>query len=77
MRFIKCTLLAVISFFTALTASAQITEEAYQEALELGYRPYPYSFVQLQAGVGVTPTNKSFGNLLTPTFSAAYGRFFG
>lgn len=77
MRFLKCTLLAVISFCSALTATAQITEEAYQEAKELGYRPYPYSFVQLQAGVGVTPTNKSFGNLLSPTVSVAYGRFFG
>ena len=77
MRFLKCTLLAVLSFLTSLTATAQITEEAYQEAKELGYRPYPYSFVQLQAGVGVTPTNKSFGNLLSPTVSLAYGRFFG
>ena len=27
--------------------------------------------------MGVTPTNKSFGNLLSPTVSLAYGRFFG
>lgn len=77
MRFLKCSLLAVMTFFGILTASAQITEEAYQEALRLGYRPYPYSFVQVQGGVGFTPTNKSFGDLLSPTASLAYGRFFG
>ncbi len=77
MRFFKSSLLAVMAFFGFLTGSAQITEEAFQEALQLGYRPYPYSFVQVQGGVGVTPTNKSLGDLLSPTASIAYGRFFG
>ena len=77
MRFFKCSLLAVMTFFVSLTSSAQITEEAYQEALKLGYRPYPYSFVQVQGGVGVTPTNKKFTDLLSPTASLSFGRFFG
>jgi outer membrane protein OmpA-like peptidoglycan-associated protein len=77
MRFLKSSLLAIVALFSCLSMSAQITEEAYQEALKLGYRPYPYSFVQVQGGVGVTPTNKKFTDLLSPTASVAFGRFFG
>lgn len=77
MRFLKPTLICAVAFFCALTATAQITEANYREALSLGYQPYPYSFVQVQGGLGTTFTNKAFSDLLVPTASVAYGRFFG
>lgn len=77
MRFLKTLLLAVMTLCGVVTASAQITEEAYQEALKLGYRPYPYSFVQLQGGLGATLTNKAVSDLMVPTASVSFGRFFG
>ncbi len=50
--------------------------EACKEAQELGYKPQPYGFVQLQGGVGTTFTDVSALNLLTPTFSVAGGYMF-
>jgi len=43
------------------------------EAQELGYRPYPYGFIQVQGGVGTTFTDVSCWKLLSPTFSIAAG----
>ena len=50
--------------------------EACKEAQELGYKPRPYGFVQLQGGDGTTVTDVSALNLLTPTFSVAGGYMF-
>ena len=77
MRLIKTFLLSAVAFFGTLTASAQTTEADYQEALQLGYRPAPYWFVQAQGGFGTTFTNKSFTDLMSPTASIGFGRFFG
>lgn len=80
MHIFKTTLLAVAALFCATSASAQ--EAAHcdnaccAEAQALGYKPYPYNFVQLQGGLGTTFTNKSFTDLLSPTASVGVGRFF-
>ena len=60
------------------TASAQCSENnCSQEAHELGYKPYPYGFVQLQGGVSTTFTDVNAFKLLTPTYSVAGGYMFG
>ncbi|MBQ2181779.1 MAG: hypothetical protein II400_05980 [Bacteroidaceae bacterium] len=56
MRIIK-TLIAVAALFAGLTANAQ-TSAADLEAQELGYKPYPHWFIQVQGGVGTTFTNR-------------------
>jgi len=71
---LKKTLLIAAAMLTGMAATAQT--EAEQEALELGYKPYPYNFVQLQGGVGTTFTNVSFTDLISPTASIGIGRFF-
>lgn len=59
------------------TASAQCCGgDACKEAQELGYKPQPYGFVQLQGGVGTTFTDVSALDLITPTFSVAGGYMF-
>ncbi|MCR4613902.1 MAG: OmpA family protein [Bacteroidaceae bacterium] len=74
MTFFKRTLLAAAAIACALTASAQ---DAYEsEAWELGYKPYPYNFIQLQGGIGETFTNAKFTDIMTPTASIGFGRFF-
>lgn len=50
--------------------------EACKEAEELGYKPQPYNFIQLQGGVSTTFTDVNALNLITPTFSLAGGRMF-
>lgn len=74
MTLLKRTLLTVAAITCGLTAMAQ---EAYDdEARELGYRPYPYTFIQVQGGIGETFTNASFTDIMTPTASIGFGRFF-
>lgn len=55
-----------------LSASAQ-SQEAIQEEQSLGYRPQPYTFIQVQGGA-----NKVFspGSKFGPTFSLGVGRMF-
>ena len=77
MRFLRNSLVAAVACLCTVSASAQTTEADYQEALKLGYRPYPYWFAQIQGGVGTTFTNKSFTDLISPTASVGFGRFFG
>lgn len=50
--------------------------ECCKEAQDLGYKPYPYSFIQVQGGFGTTLTDVSAFKLLTPTYSIAFGRMF-
>jgi len=74
MNFIKKSLLTLATLACGLSMSAQ---DAYdEEAQELGYKPYPYNFIQLQGGVGETFSNAKFSDLITPTASVAFGRFF-
>lgn len=74
MTFFKRTLLAVAAIACGLTVSAQDAYE--QEAWDLGYKPYPYNFIQLQGGIGETFTNAKFTDIMTPTASIGIGRFF-
>ena len=74
MTFFKKSLLAVAALTCALTASAQSVYD--EEAQELGYKPYPYNFIQLQGGIGETFTNAKFTDIVTPTVSLGIGRFF-
>ena len=46
------------------------------ESQELGYKPYPYNFIQVQGGFGTTFTDVSCWKLLSPTFSIGIGRMF-
>lgn len=46
------------------------------EADELGYKPFPYGFIQVQGGLGTTLTDVTFTKLLSPTFSIAAGKMF-
>ena len=46
------------------------------ESQELGYKPYPYNFIQVQGGFGTTFTDVSCWKLLSPTFSIGVGRMF-
>ncbi len=77
MQIFKKTLLVLTTALCSLGASAQAQHACCQEAQQLGYRPYPYTFVQLQGGLGTTFTNKAFTDLLSPTASVGFGRFFG
>ena len=74
MRIIK-TLIAVAALFAGLTENAQ-TSAADLEAQELGYKPYPHWFIQVQGGVGTTFTNRKFTDLISPTASVGFGRWF-
>ena len=74
MTFFKKSLLAVAALTCALTASAQSAYD--EEAQELGYKPYPYNFIQVQGGIGETFTNAKFTDIISPTVSLGVGRFF-
>lgn len=74
MRNFKAILFAGAAAFCSIQASAQ--DLACTEAQELGYKPYPYNFIQVQGGVGSTFTDVSCWKLLTPTYSIGVGRMF-
>jgi len=67
-------IMAAIAFFGCQVLSAQ---ECTGECQELGYRPYPHGFIQLQGGVGTTLTDVEFTKLLNPTASIGAGAWFG
>ena len=67
-------LMAAIAFFGCQALFAQ---ECTGECQELGYRPYPHSFIQLQGGVGTTLTDVECLKLLSPTASIGAGAWFG
>ncbi len=72
MRNLKSIIATTVLGLVALTANAQ-NPEAEAEAQALGYKPQPYTFVQVQGGV-----NKVFspGSKFNPTFSVGVGRMF-
>lgn len=79
MRYIKSIITAClmgISCVSALAQSESCPEEGCPEAQALGYKPYPYNFIQVQGGVGTTFTDVSCWKLLNPTFSIGVGRMF-
>ena len=73
MRIIKSLFATALMAVGALTASAQ---ECEGECQTLGYRPYPYGFIQLQGGLGTTLTDVSLTKLLSPTASIGAGAWF-
>ena len=75
MKRTKLTILtAAMAIFCCQSLSAQ---ECTGECQELGYRPYPHGFIQLQGGVGTTFTDVEFTKLLSPTASIGAGAWFG
>ena len=72
MRNLKSIIATVVLGLVSLTATAQ-NPEADAEAQLLGYKPQPYTFIQVQGGV-----NKIFspGSKFNPTFSIGVGRMF-
>ena len=81
MRMIKTILAAAMLFVCGMTAQAQEkcsgNDECCKEAQALGYKPYPYGFVQLQGGVNTVFTDVKFTDLINPTASVGFGYWFG
>ena len=80
MRIIKSLIAAAGIALCAVNASAQ-TEDTmpggvWQEANELGYKPNPYYFIQVQGGAGTLLTDIGATKLISPTFSVAVGDMF-
>ena len=80
MRIIKSLIAATGIALCGVTAMAQ-TETTmpggvWQEAQELGYKPNPYYFIQVQGGAGTLLTDIGATKLITPTFSVAVGDMF-
>ena len=75
MRMIKTILAAAMFFVCGMATQAQECSNC-KEAQDLGYKPYPYGFVQLQGGVGTTFTDVNFTDLLSPTASVGFGYWF-
>lgn len=80
MRNIKKNLSVVVMGLSSVVAVAQVDssiEGGYLvESQELGYKPYPYGFIQVQGGMSTTFTDVSCWKLLSPTFSIAVGDMF-
>ncbi len=72
MRNLKSIIATAMLGLVSLTATAQ-NPEAIAEAQALGYKPQPYTFIQVQGGI-----NKVFspGSKLNPTFSLGVGYMF-
>ncbi len=72
----------VSAFMTLFCLSVQAQDkccgdkECCEEAQALGYKPYPYGFIQVQGGVGTTFTDVNFTDLLSPTASVGFGAWF-
>jgi len=72
MRFTKTLILAAMASLCSIGMKAQCCGSSC-EGEQLGYKPYPYNFIQVQGGV-----NKVFspGSKMNPTFSLGVGRMF-
>lgn len=77
---LKAIIIASVVALCSVSAVAQedsSIEGGYlAESQELGYKPYPYNFIQVQGGFGTTFTDVSCWKLLSPTYSLAVGRMF-
>lgn len=78
MRIFKSLIAAAGIALCSVNAMAQteVAGNVCQEAQELGYKPYPYYFIQLQGGAGTLLTDIGFTKLINPTFSVAVGDMF-
>lgn len=72
MRFSKTLIVAALAMVSSIGMKAQCCGSSC-EAEQLGYKPYPYNFIQVQGGI-----NKVFspGSQINPTFSLGVGRMF-
>ena len=76
MRLTKTLFVAAFAFVCSIGMKAQSCCEGGAESMELGYKPYPYWFVQVQGGVNTVFTDVPFYKHLQPTFSLGIGRMF-
>ncbi|MBQ0022842.1 MAG: OmpA family protein [Prevotellaceae bacterium] len=80
MRNFKTVIAALIIAFCGASATAQAQSccgsDECKEAQDLGYKPYPYGFIQIQGGMGTTLTDVSCFKLLEPTYSIGGGYMF-
>ena len=80
MRIIKSFIAVALFTLCGATAAAQtevtMPGGVWEEAQELGYKPNPYYFIQLQGGAGTLLTDIGATKLITPTFSVAFGDMF-
>lgn len=66
-----------IAMAAMCSLSAMAQSYAEEEAYELGYKPQPYGFIQLQGGAGTTFSNiDNFSSYLSPTASVGIGAMF-
>ncbi len=72
---LKSTIAASLVALCGLNASAQNTAAEQQEQ-ELGYKPQPYYFIQVQGGAGTTFTDVNNIKIAKPTFGLAVGGMF-
>jgi len=71
---LKSAIAASMVALCSMNASAQTAAET--EENELGYKPQPYYFVQVQAGGATTFTDVNNFKIVKPTFSVAVGGMF-
>lgn len=81
MRIFKSFIAAVGILFCSGHAMAQTEANEptrlQQASNELGFKPYPHDFIQLQGGIGtVLSDDVRATKLITPTFGIAYGKMF-
>ncbi len=77
MRILKSITLAAMACICSMSVMAQENlSPAEAEVQELGYKPYPHGFIQLQGGVGTTFTNVPMTDLISPTASIGVGAYF-
>ena len=73
----KRTKLTILTAAMAIFCCQSLSAQECAECQELGYRPYPHGFIQLQGGIGTTFTDVRFTKLLSPTASMGAGAWFG
>ena len=80
MRIFKSLIAAAGIALCGVNAMAQteitLPGSVWPEAQELGYKPNPYYFFQVQGGAGTLLTDISATKLITPTVSVAFGDMF-
>ncbi len=75
MNIFKSLAVSAIALVCSTNVFAQ-SNAADAEAQELGYKPYPHGFVQIQGGVNSTFTNVPVLDLISPTASIGVGGYF-
>lgn len=76
MRLTKTLIVAALASVCSIGMKAQSCSGDCAEAQQLGYKPYPYWFIQVQGGINSVFTDVPVGKHLSPTFSLGLGRMF-